>query len=55
MFWRRKETEREKALRKGRKAIAGVRKYSAWLRERPFSDKHDGDEGRTAAGGSGSI
>ncbi|MCW6003876.1 hypothetical protein K1W54_04665 [Micromonospora sp. CPCC 205371] len=38
--WRR---HREDPLTKGRRAIAGFRRDSAWLKKRPFSDQYDGD------------
>lgn len=38
--WRR---YREDPLTKGRRAIAGFRRDSAWLKKRPFSDQYDGD------------
>lgn len=40
LVWRR---SREDPLTKGRRAIAGFRRDSAWLKKRPFSDQYDGD------------
>lgn len=50
------ESDKDRRLRRGRRALARFRLDSIWLHKRPFSDKYDGDDARggysSAAGGS---
>jgi hypothetical protein len=33
-------TKQETPMERGRRAVKGARRYSKWLGERPFGDKH---------------
>jgi hypothetical protein len=43
LLFHRGESQRDRALRKGRAALLKAKKDTAWLQKRPLADKYDGN------------